>query len=196
MALVTVATEGVTDTVVARRICSEVGLDVAAVHGENGKDGLDKSLAGYDQAARREHWFVLRDLDTDADCAPMLMKKLLPAPSRGMTFRIATHAIESWLLADAPAFARFFSVSASRIPKDPDALLHPKADLVNVVRRSRSRAMREDIVPRPDSGSTVGPGYTGRVAEFVRTSWRPAEAAARSGSLRRCLTRLARLRAA
>ena len=196
MRLVTVVTEGVTDTVVARRLCSEVGLDIAAVHGENGKDRLDKSLEGYNQAAQRERWLVLRDLDTDADCAPTLVKKLLPAPSRGMMLRIATREIESWLLADAPAFARFFSVSVSRIPGDPDSLRRPKTHLVNILRHSRSRAMREDIVPRHDSGATVGPGYTGRLAAFVGTSWRPTEAAQRSDSLRRCLARLSHRRGA
>lgn len=194
MPLVTVATEGVTDTVVVRRICSEVGLEVGTVHGENGKARLDKCLEGYNQAARRERWFVLRDLDTDAECAPTLVGKLLPAPSRGMMLRIATRAIESWLLADARAFARFFSVPVSRIPTDPDALLRPKIHLVDILRHSRSRAMREDVVPRPNSGALVGPGYTGRLTAFVGASWRPAEAAERSDSLRRCLALLSQQR--
>ena len=43
---VTVVTEGVTDTVVARRICSEMGLDIAAVHGENGKDRPTRTIRG------------------------------------------------------------------------------------------------------------------------------------------------------
>lgn len=94
MSIVTVVTEGTTDTVVVRRICAEIGLEIAAVHGENGKHGLDKSLGGYNEAARRERWLILRDLDTDADCAPMLAKKLLPTPSQGMTFRIATRGID------------------------------------------------------------------------------------------------------
>lgn len=139
---------------------------------------------------------VLRDLDTDADCAPTLARKLLPAPARGMTLRIATRAIESRLLADAPAFARFFSVSVSRIPRDPDSLLRPKTHLVNILRHSRSRTMREDIVPRHNSGATVGPGYTGCLTAFVGTSRRPTETAERSDSLRRCLARLAHRRGA
>lgn len=93
MSIVTVVTEGTTDTVVVRRICAEIGLEIAAVHGENGKHGLDKSLGGYNEAARRERWLILRDLDTDADCAPTLVKKLLPTPSRGM--RSASRHVES-----------------------------------------------------------------------------------------------------
>lgn len=193
MSIVTVVTEGTTDTVVVRRICAEIGLEIAAVHGENGKHGLDKLLGGYNEAARRERWLILRDLDTDADCAPTLVKKLLPTPSRGMTFRIATRGIESWLLADATAFARFFSVSAGRLPRNPDSLLRPKTHLVNILRHSRSRAVREDIVPRDNSGAMVGPGYTSRLMAFVRTSWRPAEAGRRSDSLRRCIKRLSHL---
>ena len=46
MRVVCVATEGPIDTSVARRICDEVDLEIAAVHGERGKGRLDRSLGG------------------------------------------------------------------------------------------------------------------------------------------------------
>jgi hypothetical protein len=52
---------------------------------------------------------------------------------------------------------------------------------------------REDIVPRQGSGSRVGPGYAGRLIEFVMTAehrWRPGIAAQRSDSLWRCIEAL------
>ena len=71
MRVVSVSTEGPVDTALARRVCTEVGLAVVAVHGERGKHRLDRSLDGYNAAARHGSWFVLRDLDNDADCAPV-----------------------------------------------------------------------------------------------------------------------------
>ena len=195
MQSVRVATEGLIDTVVVRRIFRETEIDISAVYGERGKDSLDGALSGYNAAARHGMWFVLRDLDTDAECAPTLRERLLAAPAPSMMFRIAVREVESWLIADLNAFARFFSISPGRITGDPESLQHPKEHLVNLVRRSRSRAIRDDIVPREGSKAKVGPGYTSRIIEFVSTTWSPHEASVRSDSLRRCLDRLSRIRA-
>ena len=70
MPSVYVATEGLTDTAVVRRICSELEIDILAVYGEQGKGQLSRSLHGYNESARRWPWLVLRDLNTDADCRP------------------------------------------------------------------------------------------------------------------------------
>ena len=67
-----------------------------------------------------------------------------------------------------------------------------KEYLVNLVRRSRSRTIRDDVVPRDGSRARVGPGYAGRMIEFASTIWSPHEASVRSDSLKRCLDRLAR----
>lgn len=194
MPSVTVATEGLIDSVVIRRICQEVDVDILAVYGERGKDALDGALSGYNAAARYGTWFVLRDLDADAECAPSLRRLLIKAPTRGMSIRIAVRAVESWLIADRQSFARYFSVPASRITLDPESLDRPKDYLVNLARRSRSRAIRDDVVPRAGSKARVGPGYAGRVIEFVATAWSPAEARVQSDSLNRCLERLSQVR--
>ena len=190
MRVVSVATEGAVDTALARRICKEVGLEVVTVYGERGKHRLDQALDGYNAAARHGSWFVLRDLDTDADCAPQLRERLLATPSQGMTFRVAVHEIESWLIADHRSFARYFSVSAALVTNDPESIRHPKDHLVSVVRRSRSRRMREDVVPRDRSKVRIGPGYASRLIEYIWSAWSPTAASTRSDSLRRCLDRL------
>lgn len=191
---VCVATEGLIDTAVVRRIFQEVELEIAAVYGESGKDRLDGALGGYNAAARHGSWLVLRDLDTDADCAPSLRARLLAVPAPGMVFRIAVREIETWLIADLHAFARFFSISPGRISNDPESIHRPKEYLVNLVRRSRSRTIRDDVVPRDGSRARVGPGYAGRMIEFASTVWSPHEASVRSDSLKRCLDRLSHLR--
>ena len=189
---VTIAVEGYTDTPIVQRILEHAGFQTGAVYEVRGKDQIDIRLPGYNNAARFAPWLVLRDLDQDAPCAPDLARTLLPAPSRHMCFRIAVHKVESWLLADSERLALFLGVSAARIPQNPDQVADPKAALVKLARRSTSRAIRQDMVPRPNSGASVGPGYSGRIREFAAVKWRPRVAATRSASLARCLHALRR----
>jgi hypothetical protein len=81
---------------------------------------------GINRAARFSPWIVLVDLDLDAECAPPLRKSWLSKPSHYMCFRIAVRAIEAWLMADRERFARFLSIDIARIPRDVEAVKHPK----------------------------------------------------------------------
>lgn len=184
------ATEGPTDLAILRRVCQQAGVEIHRGYGERGKQFLDARLSSWNAAARHAPWLVLRDLDTDAGRAPELATTLLPAPSRGMLLFIAVRAVESWLLADRGAFSRFFQVSRERLPPNPEVLVDPKAEIVRLARRSRSRVVRQDMVPPVIGGAAVGPGYTARVIEYVQTSWDPLAAAAGSASLRRCFRKL------
>lgn len=68
--------------------------------------------------------------------------------------------------------------------------------VVNLARRSRSREIAADMVPRRESGRPEGAAYASRLIEFIsdsRRGWRPTVAARSSNSLRRCLRRLRRL---
>ncbi len=190
---VSVAVEGPTDEVVVRRILEYAGLTCGTVYGREGKPYLLKRLPNYNRAARFAPWLVTVDLDQDADCAPDFVRSVLPNPAGSMLFRVAVRAIEAWLLADAERLAAFLHVPCSRIPTHPDAEPNPKRTLINLARQSRKRIIREDIVPREGSGNQVGPGYTGRLIEFVTSEeqlWRPKVAMQRSDSLRRCVEAL------
>lgn len=194
--VVTGAVEGDVDEAVLRRVLKHVGLSLGVVHGREGKQTLLKRLGGYNNAARFAPWVVLVDLDGDCPCVPPCVQGWLPAPSPQMCFRVAVRAIEAWLLADRERIASSLGISLQRVPDSPDNLTHPKTELVNLARRSRSRAIREDLVPRQRSGRSVGPLYTARLMEFVEdehAGWRPDQAAIRSDSLRRCIDRLSSL---
>jgi hypothetical protein len=188
---VTVAVEGDLDAAVARRLLGDAGLSPGAVYGRSGKSRLDRSLDGYNRAARRARWFVLRDLDHDASCAPELMERLLPEPSAQMCFRIVVRKIEAWLLADRRKMAAWLQLPMDVIPGDPEMLADAKATLVQLARRSRSRLLREELVPAAGTHSKVGPGYTGRLIEFATIQWQPQVAALGSPSLARCLRAIA-----
>ena len=195
---VNVLVEGITDEAVVRRLLAHAGLTCGTVYGKRGKGALLERLPSYNQAARFAPWLVVVDLDQDAECAPPFARTVLPDAAIRMHFRVAVRAVESWLLADAERLAAFLGVPVARIPPNPDAEPDPKRTLVDLARRSRRRAIREDIVPREESGSRVGPGYTGRLIEFVMTAehrWRPDMAVQRSDSLRRCVEALQTLRA-
>lgn len=190
------AVEGPTDEAVLRRLLVECGLPDPTVYGKQGKAAIHKRILGYNAAARHKPWIVMIDLDSEADCAPELVSDWLPAPADLMYLRVAVHAVESWLLADAQRISKFLGVPLSRVPTNPDTLPDPKLTLINLARRSRSRALREDMAPRPESGRSVGPAYVSRLIEFATDTahgWRAETAAQVSPSLHGCVRRLSLL---
>lgn len=189
---VTIAVEGEADKRIVMRLLELVDIPPGAAYVLRGKDKLDEKLAAYNRAAAHERWLILRDLDQDASCAASLRLRLLPVQEAGMQLRVAVRAAEAWLLADQDGISRFLRVGASRVPMHPDDLDNPKIELVNLARRSRDRAIREDMVPEEGMGRSVGAGYPGRVIEFASRHWDPRAAAMRSDSLRRCIQALQR----
>jgi hypothetical protein len=187
---VNVVVEGDTDLPVARAILKHVGLEPGLEIDCGGKARLDQRLPGYSAAAAHSPWLVLRDLDTDAACAAALVHRLVPRPARRLCLRIAVHAVEAWLLADADRMAQFLHVQPAQVPAAPDDLRDPKQALVNLARRSTRPAIREDMVPGRKASRPVGPGYEARIIEFASKHWRPARASARSPSLHRCIDAL------
>ena len=134
---------------------------------------------------------VLLDLDTE-DCPVEAKRSWLPLQSEQMCLRIAVRELESWLLADAERFSIYFGVSRALVPTSPDDLQDPKQTLINLVRRSRRRSVREDVVPDQNLGQSIGPAYTARILDYVTTEngWRVTEAAQASASLRRALSEI------
>jgi hypothetical protein len=193
--IISAAVEGVTDEAVVRRLIDHVGAEPGPVYGRKGKSHLRQCIDGYNNAARHAPWLVLVDLDQDADCAPRLRAAWVPSPAPRLCFRVAVHAVEAWLMADVEAISAFLGVARSKVPTCPDSETVPKQTLVNLARTSRRRTIREDMVPRPDSGRAVGPAYVSRLVEFASIHWSPGKAGARSESLRRAVARLEELAA-
>jgi hypothetical protein len=190
---VNLVVEGFTDEIVIRRIVEYANLRCGTVKRMGGKQPLLTELPKFNQAAQFMDWLVVLDLDHDADCAPTYIQTLLPNPSRGIVLRIAVREIEAWLLADRESLSAFLGISVANIPINPDIEDDPKLTLINLARRSRKTRLREDIVPRPNSGASVGAGYPTRIQEFVeyaKNRWRPEVAQANSDSLRRAIAAL------
>lgn len=181
------------DEVVVRRILASVGLNVWAYYGGKGKAHLLKSLHGYNVSAQRSAWVVVVDLDRDFGCAPEAVAAWLPWAAHLMRLRIAVREVESWLLADRQRMAGFLGCPIGALPRAPDELADPKAEVVRLARRSRRRDVREGLVPHAGSRRSEGPTYASDLAAFARDRWRPEQAAGGSPSLARALARLREL---
>jgi hypothetical protein len=184
---ISAAVEGIVDEAVVRRLIAWAGGHPGSVYGKKGKPALRQNINGYNKAARHTPWVVLVDLNSDADCAPTLRQDWLPAPAPRLCFRVAIRQVEAWLMADAETLATYLSVRRHTIPADPEALLNAKAEMVNIARRSRCSAIRQDMVPRQGSARAVGPAYSSRLIEYAERHWRPEVAAQRADSLRRAI---------
>ncbi len=181
------ACEGITDEPVVVKLLKEAGITVAgSVFVLNGKSKLDVRLSNYNCAARHGSWFVLRDLDSDTECAPDLIRKLLPSPAPRMYFRIAVREVEAWLLADREKFAKFFGVDERKIPANLDSLPDPKGTVVGLCGSSSHAKIRKGMVPEEGSGWDIGPAYTSFLMEYVRDHWRMDVACKFSNSLAQC----------
>ncbi|MFH1139995.1 MAG: hypothetical protein V1816_28270 [Pseudomonadota bacterium] len=186
------AVEGLVDEAAARKIIALAGGVPTGVFGKNGKSFLRKQMRGYNNAARVAPWLVLVDLDQDADCVPPFLEEWVPDPSPFLCFRVVVREVEAWLMADTESLASFLSVPRGKIPSNPEQLPDPKTEMVNLARRSRKKAIREDMTPRQGSGRAVGPAYASRLIEYINTTWRPDKAMESAESLRRAVACLRR----
>lgn len=130
---------------------------------------------------------MLTDLDR-TECPLKLIQDWLPFTKHpNFLFRIAVREVEAWVLADRQAFSKFIGVKPDQIPPDVDKIDDPKQKLINIVRKSRNREIRDAIVPRPNSTAKVGPDYNGQLSLFVENCWNVEVAMDNSLSLRRAV---------
>src|SRR5262249_8487625 len=159
-------------------------IEITQVFDMGGKAALDKALKGLNSAAKGSPWFVLRDLNHDAKCAPIYLSALRLKVSKWMVFRLAVRELEAWLLADREGFADFLGVSPSVFPDRPDEEDDPTQTLVNLARKSKKGAIVRAFVPRKGDVVSVGPGYEASIIEFGKLHWNLQRANKLSPSLR------------
>ena len=189
---VNLATEDELSEVALLRILKHVGrYSVGVAYRRGGFGYLRRTISGWNAAARGIPFIVLTDLD-NCDCPARLISEWLTAPKHpNLLFRIAVREVESWLIADKANLARFLGLDHRMVPDNCDYLADPKAEVITLARRSRTRIIRDGIVPRVASTAKQGPDYNGLLGAFVRKDWNPDAAGSRSPSLARTIARLA-----
>jgi hypothetical protein len=179
---------------VIRRLLADTGRDyfVGTVFGRGGFGYLRSTANNWNAAAAAgTPILLLTDLDQHPCPSGLIEEWLDSAPHSNLIFRVAVREVESWLIADRGGFAEFLGISDTAIPLQPDQLPDPKQSLINLARRSRTRRLRESIVPRKGSTAVQGPDYNGCLGDFVRNRWNRNAALQRSPSLSRAWDRLA-----
>ena len=178
---------------ISTKILESFGIEIVLRIGFKGNSYLKQKAPSLNQTARGTYdVFMLTDLDSPQNCPPQLIQSWIRAPlDSGFFLRVAVMEVESWIMADRRALARFLSIPVNRIPSNTDVIDNPKEFLVSLARRSNKRRLRDQLVPGPRAATArVGPEYNSRFSEFVQTHWDLERAAVVSPSLKRTLNRI------
>ena len=188
---VNLASEDELSEVVLFRILNHLERYVVGTAYRRGGFGyLRRTISGWNRAAKGCPFVVLTDLD-EFECPAKLIETWLTVPRHpNLLFRVAVREVEAWLLADRKNLARHLRVPDEVMPHASDELADPKATLVAIARRSRSKVIRDRIVPRAGSTAKQGPDYNGCLGSFVREDWDVEAAKVVSPSLARAVYRL------
>lgn len=198
--IVNMILEGLLEEPVARKLISFCGHIAGSAHRLGGaskiktRSHLYHSMTSYGEAV-----LVLSDaMDTGEACIPQAkyeyLTKHIAHPNPNFLLRFADRELESWLIADGRGLARFFQIPITRVPTTPDVLPDPKQTIISLARLSRTKAIRERMVPGARHEGPVGPDYTGTMSQFVGTHWDISQAASKSPSLHRCIRALKSIR--
>ena len=103
-------------------------------------------------------------------------------------FRVSVREVESWIMADRAAFAKFMGVAEMNLPEKPDEESDPKQTLFNLIKSKCKKKCYKEMLPLP--GQHVGVAYNPMLCKFVMECWDPERAATRSPSLNRSLSRV------
>ncbi len=164
---------------------------VQVVYNRGGYGYIKKNIRGFNNAAKGTPYLVLTDLDA-RECPPSMIDRWFAPASLepNLLFCVAVREVEAWLLAHRSAFAEFVGVGEALVPQDVEQIDDPKKKLIEIVRNSRRRRIREDIVPPRRSTRVQGPDYNGRLVRFVEAHWNPRYCADVSRSLEKAIQRI------
>ncbi len=181
--------EDVVSEAVMNRLLSHVGFSGNTTFRiTRGNGMIKKSISKYKGASRVVPHIVLTDLDR-YPCPPALLDDWnvgeLP-PS--MIMRIAVREVEAWLLADRMGVAAFLHTAMEKVPFSPETEDDPKQTLLNVVRKTRKRRLKEEMVPQ--IGAHIGPLYNERMCDFVLNYWDIEAAVENAPSLAKSILRI------
>lgn len=183
------AVEDLLSEIVLRKIIERDNrFIVGNCYSRGGYGYLKNKINGFNNAAKGVPFIVLCDLVEN--CPPDQIKNWLRIPKHpNLLFRIAVKEIESWLLADNIGFSSFLGINIYLIPENTDIIDKPKQYLINLVKKSPKRKLREAILPI-NASARVGPDYNGQLSIFINSIWNITRAMKNSESLNRTINTL------
>lgn len=190
-----IVVEDILSEVLLRKIIDEWpgNLEVNRCFRQGGSGYIRKNLRGFNHGAAVNPFVVLVDLDK-TECPPSLIKKWITFEvNEGFIFRVAVREIESWIMADKVSFADYISVSADKMPHDVETIEDPKEFLLNLLKVSKKKALKDDMLPRKGSTSKIGPLYNDLLVDFIRNHWELKRAMKNSTSLEKLVDSLKQL---
>lgn len=194
MAIINYLVEGEIDEIIAHQIISRLGHEIGVGYGKRGVGYIQKKIQNFNETAQSILYLVLVDfMDTKLECPAQVISNWLPNKNELMFFRVVVREIESWVLADRESLAAFLNVNIELIPAKPENEPDPKRKLVNIARKSRSKKIRDALVPDQNSTAQVGKLYTSEIKRFVSDFWNIDTARKNSPSLNKCLLRLSEI---
>ena len=130
---VILAVEDTLSDAVSTKILESFGIEIMLRIGFKGNSYLKQKAPSLNQTARGSYdVFMLTDLDSPQNCPPQLIQSWIRAPlNSGFFLRVAVMEVESWIMADRSALARFLSIPVRRIPSNTDDIDNPKEFLVS-----------------------------------------------------------------
>ncbi len=193
MSFIGIATEDrLSEAVVAKVICElQRDFTITLKLRKSGFGYLKSNMKKFNKIAAQHPMVVVTDLD-NRNCPVRLISDWITFPKNPkLIFRVAVRETESWLLADTEAICSFLDISPSFCPQSPDDLHDPKQELLKLVRRSKNRDIKNDVLPSPrGTTSPVGLGYNERMLNFVGSYWDLNRASSKSESLKRMLNEI------
>jgi hypothetical protein len=189
---VNIVVEDVLSEVLLKKIIenSPGNLKVNRCFRKGGSGYIKKNLQGFNHGAGINPFIVLVDLDK-IECPPSLIKKWITFEvNDGFIFRVAVREIESWIMADKVSFADYISVSSDKIPHDIETIEDPKEFLLNLLKGSKKKDLKDDMLPRKGSTSKLGPLYNDILIDFISNHWELKRAVKNSRSLEKLVKSL------
>jgi hypothetical protein len=181
---------------ILRRLLStrSVKYAIGPVFNKGGFGYLKKQTPAFNNMAKACPILMLTDLD-QRPCAPGLISDWLSQPKQcDFLLRVAVREVESWLLASDSELRTFLGVRSNVNFPDPETLIDPKLELLQLASKSPRRELREAIFRRDGGGGLKqGPAYNSELSRFIDGSWSHDTAALKCPSLRGLLASLSEL---
>ena len=136
--------------------------------------------------------FFLADLDRVACATKYFAQLKANCDSPYFIYRLAKREAEAWLLADRRGLAEALRVLVKHIPAKPEEIQDPKEVLLAIVRKSKSRQIKEAVLPEKNSGYKTGRGYNIVLKDFIASQWNVSAARLVSPSLDRAILAIQR----